>query len=121
MLRFLLGMAACGVAGALPAIVPAALGQTQTPPTAAETPPVDGPKPTAYACAGEQTFLVVYKAGEAADLVLGTRTFTLKQVPAGSGFRYTDGTLTLVGKGREAILEGAPGGALRECIMRDKP
>jgi len=48
MLRFILTMAACLFAGALPAIVPAALGQTQAPPTPNDTPPVDGPKPIAY-------------------------------------------------------------------------
>jgi membrane-bound inhibitor of C-type lysozyme len=120
MLRFLLTMAACTVAGALPAIVPAAFGQTQTAPTATEKPALEGPTPISYACANEQTFLVVYKAGEEADLMLGTRTFTLKQVPTGSGFKYADGTLTLSGKGEEAMLEGAPGGTLRSCIAKER-
>lgn len=120
MLRFLLTLLACIFAGALPAIIPAALGQTQNPPVAGETPPIDGPKPIAYACAGEQTFSVVYRKGEEADLIMGTKTFTLKQLPAGSGFKYTDGTVTLSGKGREAMLDGAPGGALRDCIAKDK-
>ncbi len=121
MLRFLLTLLACLFAGALPAIIPAAIGQTRTPPIADEKPPIEGPAPLAYGCAGGQTFMVVYKRGEEADLIMGTRSFTLRQVPSGSGFRYSDGTLTLVGKGREAMLEGAPGGTLRECIARDKP
>lgn len=120
MLRFLLTLMACIFAGALPAIIPAALGQTQNPPIAAEKPPIDGPRPIAYGCAGAQTFSVVYKKGEEADLIMGTKSFTLKQLPSGSGFKYSDGTLTLTGKGREAMLEGAPGGALRDCIAKDK-
>lgn len=120
MIRFVLSMVACLFAGALPAIVPAALGQSQTPPTAAEQSPVRGPEPMSYSCADNQTFLVVYKAGEEADLMFGTRTFTLKQTPTGSGFMYTDGTVTLTGKGQEAMLEGAPGGTLRNCMAQDK-
>lgn len=120
MLRIVLTMAACLFAGALPAIVPAALGQTQTQPTAQETPPIEGPKPTSYTCANDQTFLVVYKAGEEADLVFGTRTFTLKQAPTGSGFKYTDGTVTLSGRGEQAMLEGAPGGDLRNCAAQER-
>jgi membrane-bound inhibitor of C-type lysozyme len=96
------------------------LGQTQNPPIAGEKPPIDGPRPIAYGCAGGQTFSVVYKKGEEADLVMGTKTFTLKQVLSGSGFKYTDNTLTLTGKGQEAMLEGATGGALRDCIAKDK-
>lgn len=120
MLRFLLSLLACTFAGALPAIIPAALGQTQNPPIAAEKPPIDGPKPVAYGCAGEQTFSVVYKKGEEADLIVGAKTFTLKQVPSGSGFKYSDGTLTLSGRGQQVMLEGAPGGTLRGCIAKDK-
>lgn len=120
MLRFLFTLLACLFAGALPAIIPAALSQTQNPPVAAEKPPIDGPRPVAYSCAGEQTFSVVYKQGEEADLIMGTKTFTLKQVPSGSGFKYGDGTLTLTGKGQEAMLEGASGGTLRECMSKDK-
>jgi membrane-bound inhibitor of C-type lysozyme len=121
MVRFLLSLVACIFAGALPAIIPAAIGQTQTAPIADEKPPVEGPTPVAYGCAGEQTFSVVYKKGEEADLVMGTKTFTLKQVQGGSGFKYSDGTVTLTGKGREAMLEGAPGGVLRECMAKDRP
>lgn len=121
MLRFLLSLAACVVAGALPAIIPAATGQTQTAPIAAEKPPVEVPAPVAYGCAGEQTFSVVYKKGEEADLVMGTKTFTLKQLPVGSGFKYSDGTVTLTGNGREAMLEGVPGGVWRECMAKDRP
>jgi membrane-bound inhibitor of C-type lysozyme len=121
MIRIILSFAACIFAGALPAIIPAALGQTQSAPNATEKPPVAGPTPTSYTCPNEQTFLVVYKSGEEADLMLGTRTFTLKQVAGGSGFKYTDGTLTLTGKGEEATLEGAPGaGAMRNCMAQKK-
>lgn len=120
MLRFILTIVACLFAGALPAIIPAALGQTQAPPTAKDAPPIEGPKPTSYTCASEQTFLVVYRAGEEADLIFGTRTFTLKQTPTGSGFKYTDGTVTLSGRGDQATLEGAPGGDLRNCEAQER-
>ena len=121
MLRFALTFLACLVAGALPAIVPAALGQN-SPPTAAQGAKIDGPKPVAYRCASERTFSVVFKAGEEADLVMATKTYTLRQQRAASGFRYTDGTLTLIGKGQEAALEGTPGpvGGLRHCVAQDR-
>lgn len=122
MLRFALTFLACLVAGALPAIVPAALGQN-SPPTAAQGPKIDGPKPVAYRCASERTFSVVFKAGEEADLVMGTKTYTLRQQRSASGFRYSDGTLTLIGKGQEAALEGTPGpvSELSHCVAQERP
>ncbi|MGE0661000.1 MAG: MliC family protein [Reyranellaceae bacterium] len=123
MLRFLVAFVLCLVMGAMPAIVPAALGQNvpaAIPPVADEKPPIEGPKPVAYRCASDRTFSVVYKGGEEADLVMGTKTYTLKQQRAASGFRYTDGTLTLIGKGQEATLEGTPVGALHHCLTQDR-
>ena len=123
MLRFLVAFVLCLVMGAMPAIVPAALGQSVpavVPPTADGKSPVDGPKPVAYRCASDRTFSVVYNGGEQADLVMGTMTYTLRQQRAASGFRYTDGTLTLTGKGQEATLEGTPVGALHHCLTQDR-
>jgi len=114
--------------GAMPAIVPAALGQsmpaaipspTDEEPTIEET-TAAGPRPVAYRCASERTFSVVYRGGEEANLVMGTNTYTLRQQRAVSGFRYTDGTLTLIGKGQEASLEGTPVGALRHCLTQNR-
>lgn len=126
MIRFLLTFMACTAAASLPAIVPAALGQNQAqgqamPPVADEGPRVAGPTPVAYACAAERGFSVVYNAGESADLLIGDSSFTLKQLQSGSGFRYSDGTVTLAGKGKEAMLEGAPDGVYRDCIARERP
>lgn len=61
-----------------------------------------------YACIGDQRISVRYFLGQTrADLSYEGKTFSLNQLPSGSGIRYSDGNLTLLGKGDEAFVEQA--------------
>jgi membrane-bound inhibitor of C-type lysozyme len=57
-----------------------------------------------YQCSGGQTFEVEYSL-ELATVVLNSETVQLAQIPAASGARYSDGTMTLHTKGEEAFIE----------------
>ena len=50
-----------------------------------------------------------------AEVFAGGRTYTLPGVPAGSGTRYTDGTVEYWEHGGEAMLNGAAGGPYTNC------
>lgn len=76
-----------------------------------------------YQCVGDVQMEVIY-AGSAsglqgtADLIWDGKTFPLKQEFAGSGARYTDGTLTLDTKGDEAFVEKAGEIVLKDCSAK---
>ncbi|MBS0386136.1 MAG: MliC family protein [Proteobacteria bacterium] len=50
-----------------------------------------------------------------AEVFAGGRTYTLPGVIAGSGTRYTDGTVEYWEHGNEAMLNGAAGGPYTNC------
>lgn len=50
-----------------------------------------------------------------AEVFAGGRTYSLPGVPAGSGTRYTDGTVEYWEHGGEAMLNGATGGPYTNC------
>lgn len=59
-----------------------------------------------YRCADDKEILVRFDAqGQSASLKLKGKTRRLALVPAASGAKYTDGTVVLWTKGREAFVE----------------
>jgi putative lipoprotein len=86
-------------------------------PTAATTPVVPPPAPAVfdavkpapprtyvYQCADGLRF-IARTDGETATVFLPARTMHLRHVPAASGAKYSDGQVTLWGKGEEATFE----------------
>ena len=61
-----------------------------------------------FTCADGQTFDVVYEGSKATVTISGT-TEVLDQKLSGSGFRYGNDKITLVGKGNEALITDAAG------------
>ena len=59
---------------------------------------------TAYIC-GKESFTVEFTKDRKAIFKMGDREALLSAVVSGSGFRYSDGILTLSGKGDEASVE----------------
>ena len=59
---------------------------------------------TTYIC-GKKSFTVEFTKDRKAIFKMGDREALLSAIVSGSGFRYSDGTLTLSGKGDEASLE----------------
>jgi membrane-bound inhibitor of C-type lysozyme len=50
-----------------------------------------------------------------AEVFAGGQTYSLPGVPAGSGTRYTNGTVEYWEHGSEAMLNGAAGGPYTNC------
>ena len=70
------------------------------------TPPSPTGTKYVYACAEGKTFeMLAYPAAqERATLTISGKTIELKQERSGSGVRYSDGTVTLIGKGLDAMI-----------------
>ncbi len=74
--------------------------------------------PVTYACAGGRGFAASFPTADSAIITAGTYSQGLPRVPAASGARYSDGTVTLWTRAREATLTGLPGGDYRGCAAR---
>ena len=68
-----------------------------------------------WRCDNGAAFSMHLNAQGAAEVFAGGRTYTLPGVPAGSGTRYTDGTVEYWEHGNEAMLNGAAGGPYANC------
>jgi membrane-bound inhibitor of C-type lysozyme len=72
--------------------------------------------PFTYACAEGKSFTAAFNAaGDAVTIAAGGDSRTLPQVVSASGARFSDGATQYWSKGREATLEGFPGGPLAAC------
>ncbi|MFB2839529.1 MliC family protein [Floridanema evergladense] len=72
-----------------------------------------------YQCHNGKTFEAEYSP-ETAQLKLGeNETLTLKQVPSGSGVRYTDDRTTLFTKGNEAFIQVENQVVFDSCVAQD--
>jgi membrane-bound inhibitor of C-type lysozyme len=91
-LACLAALAACSTPGA-----PTASGQIQ------------------WRCANGAAFSMHLTNEGAAEVFAGGRTYSLPGVQAGSGTRYTDGTVQYWEHGNEAMLNGAAGGPYANC------
>jgi membrane-bound inhibitor of C-type lysozyme len=68
-----------------------------------------------WRCDGGAAFSMHLNAQGAAEVFAGGRTYTLPGVVAGSGTRYTDGSVEYWEHGGEAMLNGAAGGPYTNC------
>ncbi|MBI3437718.1 MAG: MliC family protein [Proteobacteria bacterium] len=68
-----------------------------------------------WRCDGGAAFSMHLSHEGNAEVFAGGRTYTLPGVIAGSGTRYTDGTVEYWEHGSEAMLNGAAGGPYTNC------
>ena len=91
----------------LTALSSLALGQSATAPA---------PRFIESTCQGDLRINVRFSPAEATVLYRGT-LYSLKQTSSGSGYRYSDGKLTLTGKGTGSRLEDVSGQILaQDCV-----
>jgi membrane-bound inhibitor of C-type lysozyme len=77
----------------------------------------EAPKQVAYMCDGGVSLTVTFdNAGKAIVVRPGAAPATLEQQVSGSGFRYSDGTSELSGKGDEALW--TTGGKTLRCAAQ---
>lgn len=142
-------LSACGAPVTVPAtaaVAPANVVATNTPvrPTATAAPVASNvpaptvaptvaplPKPTntvvpsnaitaKYECSNGKNFSVVYE-GDKATLTLDGKTYALKEQISGSGIRYGNAELTLIGKGNDAYIVDAKEKIIVEPCSSGKP
>ncbi len=83
----------------------AATGGMENPHGQAAMPGADGTTRISYACPDGTSFqLTLLEGAGMARLALDGETIELKQEPAASGMKYSDGTWTFHGKGPEALI-----------------
>ncbi|MFZ2031324.1 MAG: MliC family protein [Vitreimonas sp.] len=70
---------------------------------------------TQWRCDGGAAFSMHLTNEGNAEVFAGGRTYSLPGVVAGSGTRYTDGTVEYWEHGNEAMLNGAAGGPYTNC------
>lgn len=68
-----------------------------------------------WRCDGGAAFSMRLNEQGAAEVFAGGHAYTLPGAPAGSGTRYTDGTVEYWEHGNEAMLNGAAGGPYANC------
>jgi membrane-bound inhibitor of C-type lysozyme len=68
-----------------------------------------------WRCDGGAAFSMRLDDDGNANVFAGGQTYTLPGVPAGSGTRYTNGTVEYWEHGGEAMLNGAQGGPYTNC------
>lgn len=68
-----------------------------------------------WRCDGGAAFSMRLDAEGNANVFAGGQTYTLPGVPAGSGTRYTNGSVEYWERGGEAMLNGAQGGPYTNC------
>jgi len=68
-----------------------------------------------WRCDGGAAFSVRLDSDGNANVFAGGQTYTLPGVPAGSGTRYTNGSVEYWERGNEAMLNGAAGGPYTNC------
>jgi membrane-bound inhibitor of C-type lysozyme len=68
-----------------------------------------------WRCDGGAAFSMRLTNAGNAEVFAGGQTYTLPGVIAGSGTRYTNGTVEYWEHGREAMLNGAAGGPYTNC------
>lgn len=68
-----------------------------------------------WRCDGGAAFSMRLNDDGAAEIFAAGTIYTLPGVPAGSGTRYTDGTVEYWEHGGEAMLNGARGGPYANC------
>lgn len=68
-----------------------------------------------WRCDGGKAFSMRLNADGAAEVFAAGRVYTLPGVAAGSGTRYTDGTVEYWEHGGEAMLNGAFAGPYENC------
>lgn len=68
-----------------------------------------------WRCDGGAAFSARLTDAGDAKVYAGGQEYTLPGVPAGSGTRYTDGTVEYWEHGDEAMLNGAQGGPYNNC------
>jgi membrane-bound inhibitor of C-type lysozyme len=73
-----------------------------------------------YRCDEGKGFKAVYTTGDnsSVEATFGTRVFTLPQVKAASGARYSDGSVTIHTKGDEAFVEVGNTVLFRNCVAQ---
>jgi membrane-bound inhibitor of C-type lysozyme len=72
-----------------------------------------------YQCPGGDKFAVTFTGENSARLMIpGEEERPLKRTPAASGARYGDGTLSLLTKGNDALLEERGKIRWRDCRAR---
>ncbi len=73
----------------------------------------------AYACGAGKTFMATFAADDSAVTVVLSdgRTLTLPHVMSGSGIRYEQGGVALVGKGSDAFIEENGTQTYANCIV----
>gem|GEM_PF-1254492 len=92
--------------------------EDEAPATTPEPPTSSVPAPqitVSYTCADDKAFTVVFN-GAKASLTLDGVVEALEQQESGSGIRYGNDKLVLVGKGNDALIEDPTGNIIaREC------
>ncbi len=69
-----------------------------------------------YRCDGGKGFKAVFLSNETVKTTFGSKVLVLPQVESGSGIRYSDGSVTLVGKGNEASVEVGDRVVFNNCV-----
>lgn len=106
-------MTRIAVAGLILGLAAAGLSACAAPPapTAGQEPP-----PATYACDGGKGFTVTFHHNaDLAEIAAGGATRTLPHAMSASGARYAEGEFEYWSKGREAMLNGFPGGPYDGC------
>lgn len=68
-----------------------------------------------WSCQGGAAFSARIKGEGVAEVFAGGRLYNLPHVQAGSGARYSNGSVEYWERGGEATLTGAPGGPYTNC------
>ncbi len=70
-----------------------------------------------YACKGRKGFSADYLSDDTVRATFGSREFVLPRVPAASGARYSDGSVTIHTKGDEAFVEVGNRVLFEDCAV----
>ncbi|MGA7935012.1 MAG: MliC family protein [Kovacikia sp.] len=69
-----------------------------------------------YKCDNEKGFKAVFLSNQTVRTTFGSKVLVLPQIESGSGFRYSDGSVTLVGKGNAASVEVGEKVLFNNCV-----
>ncbi|UBF25491.1 MliC family protein [Kovacikia minuta CCNUW1] len=70
-----------------------------------------------YKCDAGKSFDAVYYSNQTVKATFGSKVITLPQVESGSGIRYSNGSVTLHGKGDTAFVEVGDRVLFDNCVV----
>lgn len=94
-----------------------AIAPTIAHPATAQT---DAPKVTSsavYQCDDGKGFTAQFRDDNSVRATFGSRVFVLPSVETASGARYSDGSVTISTKGKEAFVDVGENALFRNCVV----